>query len=72
MKRGTWVEGDTILGDYKDVDGLILAHSMDGGEKGSPARQLITITKVEINPKLDETRFVMPAKKETPAPPVVK
>ena len=72
MRRGAEVEGDTVLGDYKDVEGLIFAHSIDGGQKGSPGRQVITITKIEINPKLDDARFVMPAKKDVPAPPVVK
>ena len=67
-KRGAEVEGDTILGDYKEVDGLIMPHSIDGGQKGSPGRQVITITKIEINPKIDDARFVMPARKETPAP----
>lgn len=71
-RRGAEVEGDTNLGDYKEVDGLILAHSIDSGQKGAPGRQMITITKVEINPKLDETRFVMPAKKEAPAATPVK
>ena len=50
------------------MDGLILAHSIDSGQKGAPGRQVITFTKIEINPKLDGTRFVMPAKKEAPAP----
>jgi hypothetical protein len=72
MRRGAEMEGDTILGDYKDVEGLILAHSIDSGQKGSPGRQMITITRIEINPKLDDARFVMPAKKDTPAPTPVK
>ncbi len=71
-RRGSEVEGDTILGDYKEVDGLIMAHSIDSGQKGSHGRQIITISKIEINPTLDDTRFVMPAKKEAPAAPVVK
>lgn len=70
MRRGAEVEGDTNLGDYKDVDGLIMAHSIDSGQKGAPGRQTITISKIEINPEIDDTRFVMPAKKETPAPAV--
>lgn len=72
MRRGAEVEGDTILGDYKEVEGLVLAHSIDSGQKGAPGRQLITITKIEINPKLDDARFVMPAKKEAPTPAPVK
>ena len=71
-RRGAEVEGDTILGDYKEVDGLVIPHSIDSGQKGAPGRQVITITKVEINPKLDDARFVMPAKKDAPAPPGVK
>ncbi len=67
LRRGVEVEGNTILGDYKEVEGLVMAHSIDAGQKGNPGRQVITITKVEINPKLDDARFVMPAKKETPA-----
>ena len=67
-RRGAEVEGDTTLGDYKEVDGLIFAHSIDSGQKGAPGRQMITISKIEINPKLDDARFVMPAKKEAPAP----
>jgi hypothetical protein len=67
-RRGAEIEGDTILGDYKEVDGLVFAHSIDSGQKGAPGRQMITITKIEVNPKLDDARFVMPAKKEAPAP----
>ena len=72
MRRGAEIEGDTILGDYKDVEGLIVPHSIDSGQKGSPGRQVITISKIEINPKIDDSRFVMPAKKEAPAPTPVK
>jgi hypothetical protein len=68
-RRGAEVEGDTILGDYKEVDGLVIAHSIDAGQKGAPGRQVITITKVEINPKIEDARFQMPAKKEAPAAP---
>ena len=71
-RRGAEVEGDTILGDYKEVDGLVMAHSVDSGQKGAPGRQMITITKIEINPALDDSRFVMPAKKEAPAPAALK
>ena len=66
LRRGVENEGDTILGDYKEVEGLVVAHSIDSGQKGSPGRQVITITKVEINPKLDDLRFAMPVKKEAP------
>ena len=71
-RRGAVSETDTIIGDYKEVEGLVIAHSMDTGSKGTPGRQVITVTKVEINPKIEDARFVMPVKKETPAPVPVK
>ena len=58
--RGTETESETIYGDYKDVDGLMLPHSIDGGQKGSPQRQKLVVEKVEVNPKLDPSRFKMP------------
>jgi outer membrane lipoprotein-sorting protein len=58
--RGTEREFETTLGDYKDVDGLILPHSMEAGSKGSEQKQKIMIEKVEINPVLDDARFKMP------------
>ncbi len=60
MQRGTEVEGDTIYGDYKEVGGMMFAHSIDGGEKGNPQRQKIVVEKIEINVPLDASRFKMP------------
>ena len=60
MQRGTEVEGDTIYGDYKEVGGMMFAHSVDGGQKGAPARQKIVVEKIEINVPLDASRFKMP------------
>lgn len=61
--RGTEMEIDTIVGDYKDVGGLMMAHSIDGGAKGAPMRQKLTIDKIEINVPIDDARFRMPAAK---------
>ena len=60
MQRGTEVEGDTIYGDYKEVGGMMFAHSIDGGQKGAPARQKVVVDKIEINVPLDASRFKMP------------
>jgi len=62
--RGTEIETDTIYGDYKEVDGLMMAHSIDTGQKGAPQRQKITIQKVELNVDLDDARFKMPEIKQ--------
>jgi len=68
MVRGTEMEFETSLGDYKDVDGYIVAHAITSGAKGSPQRQNIIIETIEINPTLDGERFKMPAKAATPPP----
>jgi outer membrane lipoprotein-sorting protein len=60
--RDTDVENDTIIGDWKDVDGLMFPFSIDSGQPGAPMRQKMTVTKIEINPTIDETRFKMPIK----------
>lgn len=58
--RGTETDGDTIYGDYKEVDGMMFPHSIDGGQKGNPQRQKLAVEKIEINVPLDATRFKMP------------
>ena len=35
--RGTEIEGESTIGDYKEVDGLIFAHSIEQKPKGAPA-----------------------------------
>lgn len=58
--RGTETDGDTIYGDYKEVAGMMMPHSIDGGQKGNPQRQKLVVEKIEINVSLDATRFKMP------------
>ncbi|MGH7730221.1 MAG: outer membrane lipoprotein-sorting protein [Candidatus Eiseniibacteriota bacterium] len=59
--RGTEVETESYLSDYKDVGGLMMAHVMESGSKGSPQRQKLVIEKVELNPEVDDKTFAMPA-----------
>lgn len=67
--RGMEVEGETILGDYKEVGGVYYAHSIESGAKGSPNKATITIEKIEINVPLEDTRFMRPAvNTQTPSP----
>lgn len=42
--------------DYQDIGGLMMAFSMSQGAKGGPG-QPITITNIELNPKVDEAAF---------------
>jgi outer membrane lipoprotein-sorting protein len=70
MVRGTEVETEQTVGDYKEVGGLLIPHAFENGAKGRPEKQKISIQKVELNPTLDEGRFAMPvAKTEPPAKP---
>ena len=68
--RDTEIETETTLGDYKEEGGLMIAHAIEGGAKGSPQKQKIVIEKVEFNVPLADERFSMPAKPAAPpAPP---
>lgn len=58
--RGSEVESETIVGDYKDVGGIMYPHSINAGQKGSPQRQKMTIEKIEANVPIDDARFKMP------------
>lgn len=60
--RDTEIEGETIFGDFKEVDGLMLPHSIEAGAAGMPMRQKLSIEKIELNPAIDDARFVMPPK----------
>lgn len=63
--RDTEIEAETIYGDYKEVGGMMVAHSIESGAKGNPQKQKITLEKMELNPAIEDARFAMPA-----APPV--
>jgi hypothetical protein len=66
MVRGAEREYETILGDYKEVNGWYLPFSVESGVKGSPNRQKITYDKIEANVALDDARFRAPAAKTPP------
>ena len=68
--RGQEVESETIFGDFKPVEGLIVPHSIEQKAQGMPGGMVMTISKVEINPSVADSRFTMPEaeKKEAPAP----
>jgi hypothetical protein len=65
-KRGDQeLDTETSVGNYKEVGGLLLPHSMESRIKGAPAgmpAQVITIEKYELGAAIDDGRFVMPAK----------
>lgn len=67
MVRGAEREYETILGDYKEVNGWYLPFSIESGIKGNPNRQKVTYEKIEANVALDDARFARPAAAAQPA-----
>jgi len=63
MVQGNEIEITTVYGDYKEIDGLLFAHSMEMGFPGNPAGQVITINTIELGVDIADDRFAMPAKK---------
>lgn len=59
--RGAPRELESILGDYKEVNGWYLPHSLESGPKGSQFKASITFDKIEANVDLNESRFHRPA-----------
>jgi hypothetical protein len=66
--RGTTVEAESRLEDYREVGGLLFPHRIRSGARGRPERQVLTVEKVELNPALDEGRFHMPSPVKRPSP----
>ena len=60
VNRGTENEFETILGDYKEAGGVYFPFSVETGAKGSLNRASVTYQRIEINPPIDDSRFVMP------------
>lgn len=68
--RGQEVESQTAVGDYKEVSGLVLAHSLDITSSMAPGQsQNMTFETVELNVEIPDERFVMPAPAAPAEPP---
>src|SRR4051812_46673808 len=65
--RGQEIEGQTLFGDFKKVDGVVYPFSIEQKSSGGPGGMTITISKIEINPTVDASRFAMPAAKPVAA-----
>jgi outer membrane lipoprotein-sorting protein len=57
---GGELEIETLIGDYREVAGLMLPHMRESGPKGGSQKMKMTIQKVEVNVPLDDARFKMP------------
>lgn len=59
--RGSDQIVESAIGDYKEVNGIMLPFAIESGVKGSAEKQKLTITKVELNVPADDSMFKMPA-----------
>ena len=64
---GQQVEGETVLGDYKQVDGITFPFSMESKAVGAPAGMVMSFEKIEVNPEIADGRFDMPKPEVKPA-----
>lgn len=56
--QGQEVESTTTLGDYKEIAGVLFAHSMS--QSGGMGMTNIVVDKIDVNGDVDETIFLMP------------
>ncbi len=66
MVRGTEREVESVIGDYKEVNGLMFPFAIESGVKGGQEKQTLTLSKIEINTPVDNSIFKMPP--PAPAP----
>ena len=59
--QGQETELETTYGDYKEVGGLMFAHSIESKPVDAPAGQVITIESTELNIDIPDDQFSMPA-----------
>ncbi|MGO8983372.1 MAG: hypothetical protein ACLPHI_16885 [Terriglobales bacterium] len=67
--RGTEQDVESSLGDYKEVNGILFPFAVESGIKGSPQKQKLTISKIELNLPEDDSIFKMPPPPPAPAQP---
>lgn len=58
--RGVEEEGETDLGNYREVEGVMMPFSIESGEKGGPKGFKLTFEKVEVNVAIDDSLFRFP------------
>jgi hypothetical protein len=66
--RGSEMELETTIGNYKEVGGVLWPHRVQSGAKGRPEKQTFAFETIEVNPTLDDARFKMPAARPAEAP----
>src|SRR5271165_5459995 len=67
--RGAEREYESTLGDYKQVAGVYLPHSIETSAKGSQQKVKFQFEKIEANVAIDDSRFHEPGAKRPPGMP---
>lgn len=49
------------LSEYREVEGLKFPFKIDQGSPGTEYRQMLTVEKIEINPKIEDSHFTKPS-----------
>jgi len=70
--QGMEVEVEVSFGDYKEVSGVMMAHSITQAAQGQPGAMSITFEKIEANVEMAADRFTMPEKEEAAEEPAAK
>ncbi|MEW6456281.1 MAG: outer membrane lipoprotein-sorting protein [Acidobacteriota bacterium] len=60
--QGTPLHVERFFGDYKEVNGILIPHSIEARVNNNPQSQ-ITIESIELNPEIEDEFFKMPEKK---------
>jgi outer membrane lipoprotein-sorting protein len=60
---------ESSLSDYREVQGMKFPFKIEQSSPGTEFRQGLTIERIEIDPKIDESHFAKPAPPEAPAAP---
>jgi hypothetical protein len=66
--QGTEIEIDTYQADYKPVNGIMIAHAVEGKVKGQTAFQ-IAVDKIEFDVPIDDAIFKLPVSAASPQKP---
>src|SRR5437667_9123690 len=59
---------ESFCSDFREVQGLKYAFRIDQGSPGTEFKQTLTAEKIEMNPRIDDSRFSKPAPPDAAAP----
>jgi len=59
--RGKDVVVETFFSNWRETAGLLFPHRQESGIAGVTDTRFVTVDRVDINPKIDDARFVMPS-----------